>query len=154
MLPLSSTGLLVWLESTLSPWSVFNLRIVMLFISWSRCNWKSNWLLSIVLFSLFLQWFAPLSSVLVSPSNLSVQWRRTRSFPVTTFQFPANMFDFGVRNMPSLDPEQRGQAALGRKGLWQGGWKRLLEQSTQEQSKGKGQADFAACMQQLNEIRN
>lgn len=55
--------------------------------------------------------------------------------------------------MPSLDPDQR-PAALGRKGLWQRGWTRLLEQSAQEQSKGKGQADFAACMQQLNEIGN
>lgn len=26
---------------------------------------------------------------------------------MTAFQFPANMFDFGVCNMTSLDPEQR-----------------------------------------------
>lgn len=100
MLPLSSIGVLVWLESTLSPWSVCNVLIMMLFISWSGCKCKSSWLPAIVLFSLFLWWGAVFWS---HPQT----WVCSEGVIVTAFQFPAKMFDFGVCNMQSLDPEQR-----------------------------------------------
>lgn len=125
---------------------------MMSFISWSGCNCKLSWLSSIILLWLFVRWYAPLSSVLISLACIHVLWRNIIDqegwFLFLSRQLPSLLLIWliMVLAMCQVWILNRVQAALRLKDLWQGDWKRLLELLRQEWSEGKGQTGFLhAC---------